>query len=60
MAIKGFKRDETVSVFDPVRNAYYETPIAAVEKQLKALGFSEEAIAERIAALKKAQGEKEA
>ena len=59
MAIKGLKKDAVVSVFNPTLKAYHEVPVEDLVKQLQGLGFTDEAISERVEALKKAQGGEE-
>jgi hypothetical protein len=54
MAIKGAKKGEVVSVYDPKVQAYHEVTIAELTKQLEGLGFEKAAIDERIGALKAA------
>ena len=52
MSIKGLKDSEVVSVYDPALKAYHEVSIEELKRQLRGLGFTEEAIEERVAALK--------
>jgi hypothetical protein len=55
MAIKGHKAADVVSVYDPALGAYHEVTIEALRTQLAGLGFTEDQIEERIAALKKSE-----
>jgi hypothetical protein len=59
LSIKGFRRDEVVSVFDPNRKAYHEVPVTDLILQLKSFGMTDEEIESRIAELKAKASEKE-
>lgn len=57
--IKGVKKADTVSVYDPKVNAYHEVSVEELRKQLESLGFDEATIKARIVALRAASAEKE-
>ena len=57
--IKGYKRTEVVSVYDPVRQAYYDVPVKELMLQYKSLGLTDEEINQKISTLVKSQHEEE-